>query len=341
MKLHLLMFTFAVGAVFASNAFACRTNDLIRCLDSACVTDITTDPGSRCRLCGPTDRARRAQLREDTYHGAGNALGFQALALDASSNVNLSARELRDAPTNSEDRFVWATEKCVAKIRNCDENNSWDTIEEYMKLVEQSCAASDAANRFHETATAVAEVKDTEMCVALTGLCMEEDARCGAGWVNCRGVGNDAAFDRFFGLCLLEHGCEDGEIREGNNVIKRRGSINADLKSQIRNLDVRDRERLANAETNAAADRQRRWNRAVNLCKDDRAKRDCIRVYCAMFDTALGARTVAATSLLAPETTDNCTHPAAREMATNLCTSFNAEACKVVNQANFNFGDNR
>ncbi|MDR0449513.1 MAG: hypothetical protein LBG89_03605 [Rickettsiales bacterium] len=327
--MHRLIVALSLVALYAPDGAAapksakCKTADLVKCIDSVCLTDLATDPGSRCVLCGSAKASEIAGRKKDTYHGAENAPKFQALSLGANSKILISDKDLKKAPSAPDERYAWAVNQCLEKVSNCEAD---DAREEYDPLIETSCRAFMSAEEYSAAASKVAAVKSEETCRTEIGICMTNDLRCGAGWVNCKGDMASAAFDKFYSSCLLESGCVDNG-----------GAILAYLKAQSKSVDEAIDARLAGAKAAANAARKERWNAIVDVCTDGVAKKQCIANYCAMFDTAMGAHGTPGGAVMALASS-GCVYAASRSMAESIC-SYVDEICKIEKQSNFDFGD--
>lgn len=298
-----------IAAFYAGAAHsACRTPDLITCMDSVCVTDLTTDPGSRCVLCGSDQASSIASAKKDTYAGAANAPKFQALSLGLSSSLVISERDLRNAPNAPSERYAWAINSCLKKVSSC---NADDARYEYDSLIEKSCRAFMSETEYLAATQKVAAEKSPDVCRTEIGVCMTAAARCGDGWMQCTGEGA-AAFDRFFASCLIESGCTDNG-----------GEIMAWAHSQSESVIDAIDERLKSAAQVAADARRAKWESFASICDEDSAKMQCVASYEQMFNAALGLPGQSAT--------------AATQMAHTICGYVDDQFCSIIRSTSFDF----
>ncbi|MDR2685487.1 MAG: hypothetical protein LBB23_01785 [Rickettsiales bacterium] len=307
---------------FGAPKAVCRIPDLTNCIDSACAKDLSTDPGSRCTLCGSERASNIAKSKKDTYIGAGFAPTFQSLSIGAGNpKLLISDREMKNAPDAPDERYAWSIGMCIGKVPNCTNDDARD---EYDKLIKESCRAFMTAEEYDAATSKVAAEKSKDECKTLIGSCMTNEARCGAGWVNCKANMPDSAFDQFYSSCLLDSGCAD-----------KGGAILAELKTMAKSVDDIIDKRLADAKQNAADARKARWETWAQSCSNSHeARSKCVENYCWMFDEALGVNGTTSAKTMG---TTSCKFQASRAMAETLCGYVDDEVCKIQRAANFKF----
>ncbi len=174
-----------------SGAATCSRANLTRCLDSACALNIGSNPAARCQYCGTS----AAGVPDSTMRN---------VSVGGITRYNISARELRNAPTDAGARYAWATRKCLAILPDCTAD---DVTETYDTLIEQSCRAAGVNAQMESIRKNMVQTKSATVCQSTINACMTNDNKCGANYVNC---GVDSDFDKFFSTCGIDAlGCDE------------------------------------------------------------------------------------------------------------------------------------
>jgi len=209
------------------------------------------NPAARCQLCG-TASAGDAQNK-----------GLAQVSVGASAKNTISDKELKSAPADPGERYLWAIGECVKKIEGCTADDTSD----YDKLIEQSCRAA-GINAQLATAAKKANVKKTDdVCGNEINACVLDEKRCGRDWLACK---EDADFDRNFSACAVAStGCDEftAGIRSG---------LIASRKSTIDNAaDV-----LVSVVAGYQAAREARLTAARDSCKNNASRDVCTKNIC-------------------------------------------------------------
>ncbi|MDR1027537.1 MAG: hypothetical protein LBL46_03930 [Rickettsiales bacterium] len=215
-----LAFLPSVGA-----AAKCKISDLQKCLDSACYDEL--DAGSRCYMCGTS----AAKKPEKEKYALGDTPEMQTLAVGKSSKNTLSDKELKKAPTDPGSRYQWATDECLAKLKDCDAE---EVADNYDKLIDASCKIAMGESEYAESMKKAAVKKTRENCQAEMNVCVLADKRCGGNMLKCE---TDEVFNREVSACLVEvSGCGDFMTdlrnfakRTRDDMVKKNESRLADL----------------------------------------------------------------------------------------------------------------
>ncbi len=253
MKIRELVFFNVFLMVPALSYGACSVANLTRCLDSVCAINIGANPAARCQYCGS------ASAGEPTKSTA-----MKTVSAGTSAKYTISDKELKKAPTDPGERYVWGTEQCLKKVSGCTPD---DVEENYDKLIEQSCTAAGISNEMANLAKKANEKKSQNSCSTEITTCLVDTKRCNADYSNCE---SDANFDKYFAECgVLSTGCEDflAAIKTDLTSARDTSIANADklLENIIASYKSAREQKLASAQT---------------ACKNSKAKNDCIERVC-------------------------------------------------------------
>lgn len=188
------IFIFAIGfvALNAGNALAatCSRANLTRCLDSACALNISANPAARCQYCGTSDAGspKTANLRG---------------VFTGSTKYNISDKDLKSAPTDPGERYVWATRKCMEKLPDCTTD---DVSETYDSLIEQSCKAAGINAKMDVLQAKLTKTQSSVSCENNISACVTGDQNCASDFARCL---TDSDFARIFAECsVAATGCD-------------------------------------------------------------------------------------------------------------------------------------
>lgn len=254
MKYRLLFSTF--GLVFApAFAFgACSVANLTRCLDSACALNIGANPAARCQYCGSASAGLPTK-----------STSMKSISAGASSKYTISDKELKKAPSDPGERYVWATRLCINKVKGCTAD---DVTDNYDSLIQQSCTAAGISVQMANLTQKANEEKSQSECTREISACIVEDKRCAADYRNCE---SDADFDKFFSQCAVEStGCDNFAHNIRNNLITSRDGA-------IQNAD----KVLAMIVSTYQTARENKLKSAKNSCVDDASTKKCVATVCA------------------------------------------------------------
>ena len=251
MKNRILILAFgflcAPGLAFG----ACSRNNLTKCLDSVCAINFGMNPAARCQYCGS------ASAGEPVSNGM-KSVGAGA------SKYELTDKELKKAPTDPGERYVWATNQCLKKVDGCDADDVTDT---YDSLIEQSCKAAGISAAMVNLAQKVNTAKSQSTCSTDISSCLINEKRCGAGYTKCK---DEADFDKYFSDCgVLSTGCEQ-------YLTQIRSKLFASRNDAIKNAD----QVLKNIVAAYQKNRQQKYDNTRQSCKDGEAKQQCIAQVC-------------------------------------------------------------
>lgn len=284
MNTRTIFFTIGIVALNIGPALSaqCSRANLTRCLDSACAINISANPAARCQYCGTSDAGtpKTTNMRSVTT---------------GSTKYNISDKELKSAPTDAGERYVWATRKCIEKLPDCTTD---DVSDMYDTLIEQSCKAAGINAKMAELQQKLTKTQGSGTCTNTITSCVTGEGKCRSDFSACS---NDADFSRIFAECSVSAtGCDQYTAKIKNDLIARRANT---YKSKDTAIDAI-----------VATYRSNRTN-----------KLNVIRSGCAdgsMYDSCYESACV-------NNTTTNCATPQERTIATNLC-KFYEIACGTI-----------
>ncbi len=187
MKTKTLFLLPALMLGYGANAAAqCSHANLIRCLDSACAINMSSNTIARCQYCG-TSAAGVPPTKNV----------MKSVSAGSSTKYNISDKELKKAPTDAGERYAWATLQCLQKLSDCTIN---DVEEAYDPLIETACAGASAIAGMADMIAELHSEQSASVCSATVRNCMLGADRCGFGFDKCF---DDTNFDREFSTCLL------------------------------------------------------------------------------------------------------------------------------------------
>ena len=130
---------------------ACSVANLTRCLDSACAINIGANPAARCQYCGSSAAGKPSTANVMKNISAGSVTKYI-----------LSDKELKKAPSDPGERYVWATKQCLKKLKDCTPD---DVSDNYDSLIEKSCTAAGIAAEMTRL-TDEAKIEKTQTIIA-------------------------------------------------------------------------------------------------------------------------------------------------------------------------------
>ena len=127
---------------------ACSVANLTRCLDSVCAINIGANPAARCQYCGSSSAGEPTK-----------STAMKSVSAGASAKYIISDKELKKAPSDPGERYVWGTKLCLEKLSGCTPD---DVEENYDNLIEQSCKAAGISADFVNLAKKANEKKSSQ-----------------------------------------------------------------------------------------------------------------------------------------------------------------------------------
>ena len=254
MKYHNLFLAVGLFMVPGFAFGACSTANLTRCLDSVCAINIGANPAARCQYCGSTSAGTPSTAGVMKNITAGSA-----------SKYTLSDKELKKAPTDPGQRYIWATEQCLKKLKDC---SGEDVSDNYDSLIEQSCKAAGISADMASLAKKVSQEKKQPACESEINSCLIAEKRCLADYRNCE---SDANFDKYFSECsIAATGCDSYISAIRSKMISSRDAA-------IKNADLALKN-IVNAYQTA---RKQKLAGTQQSCKDKSGKQNCVKTVCA------------------------------------------------------------
>ena len=249
-KLAFLALCFAFAPNLARAA--CSHANLTRCLDSACAINISTNPAARCQYCGTANA------------GTPSNDGMRSVSVGTSTRYNISAKELKSAPTDPGKRYTWATTKCLELVAGCTPD---DVSDAYDKLIEQSCTAAGISAQMESLHAKSAKQKTQNACSGEISACMMSDTKCTSNFGECA---TDENFNKFFAACAADAtGCDNYTSQIRADVLSSRDSMIKNANAII--------ESIANGYADA---RDKRINAANATCANNSGRESCISKMC-------------------------------------------------------------
>lgn len=279
MKPHLLFLPLILLTCrVADAASSCSRANLTRCLDSVCAINISSNPAARCQYCGTS--------------GAGIPPKNNMRSVSTgSTKYNISATELKKAPNDPGERYIWATQQCIAKVSGCTPD---DVTETYDKLIEQSCTAAGVSAKMAQVQADARKTRTQSDCESEITSCLITDSACGADYSNCS---ENSDFDKFFAACGVQSaGCDEfiSDIRttllsERDNTIKNADTILTKIITAYQNTRA-----TKLADTRSDCDSDKKFDKCVETvcennmpdkCTDD-SERVSAGLLCQFYKTA-------------------------------------------------------
>lgn len=260
----------------------CSRINLTKCLDSACAINLSANPAARCQYCGTADAGEPA------------ANAMKSISAGSSSKNTIPAKELKNAPSDPGERYVWATKQCLAIVNNCSTD---DVAEAYDPLIEKSCTAAGISNKMAAAQkNAVKNTKTAASCTDEISVCITKPEKCDTDFSKCA---NDEQFDNFFAVCSSQSlGCTNFIDKARNEIANNRTSVTKSIASNI--------DSIVAAHKNA---RNQKITSIKSDCSNNNIYERCVKTACK------------------DNTNDNCASD--NSIASNLC-EFYKTACKRI-----------
>ena len=265
-------------------AAPCSRINLIKCLDSGCAINLSSNPAARCQYCGTADAGLPA------------ASAMKSVTAGASSKNTISAKELKNAPTDPGERYVWATKLCLSKVQNC---TAEDVTEAYDPLIEKSCTAAGISN---DMATLQKKAANSEksktVCTNEISVCITKPEKCDSNFSKCA---DEAQFNNFFAACAAQtSGCTNSiDAARDTIATNRTSTLNAtdsNLTAIVASYQNARSQKMASIKTN---------------CENNTDYENCVKNACKT------------------NTNNNCGTDAEQTIANNLCQFYKTACTKV------------
>ena len=255
MKHLTCIFSLILFSVSANAATTCSRANLTRCLDSVCAINMSTNPSARCQYCGTSNAGTPPVIK-----------GLRNVSVGSSAKYNISDKELKKAPSDPAQRYIWATKQCIAKVSGCTTD---DVSETYDKLIEQSCTAAGISSKMSELQSELNKEKTSDQCETAITSCIITDQRCTSDWRACE---SDSDFDKYFAECSIiddASGCD-------NHISDIKNTLTAARDNAIKNAD----KLLAQIVSGYQNARTKKLSDIENGCKNDKIFEQCVNTIC-------------------------------------------------------------
>ncbi len=253
MKTRTLLFS---GLMLFAPTFvygACSVANLTRCLDSVCAINIGANPAARCQYCGSKSAGEPTK-----------STAMKSITAGASAKYTISDKELKKAPSDPGERYVWGTKLCLEKVSGCTAD---DVTDNYDSLIEQSCTAAGISAEMASLSKKVNTVKTQSACTTEISACVIEEKRCNADYKNCE---SDSDFDKYLSECgVMSNGCDEFLSNIRKTLTDTRKTMYATANQIV--------QKIIAAYQSA---RKQKLTNAQNACKNNKAKTDCINRVC-------------------------------------------------------------
>lgn len=247
---------FSVAFLFAPTFVygACSVANLTRCLDSVCAINIGANPAARCQYCGSSNAGEPVK-----------STAMKSITAGASAKYTISDKELKNAPKDPGERYVWGTKLCLEKVSGCSAD---DVTDNYDSLIEQSCTAAGISTEMESLAKKAAAKKTQSLCSTEISSCVIAENRCNGDFKGCE---SDSDFDKYLSECGVEAtGCDEFMSDVRKTLSESRKSMYANASQLV--------QKIIAAHQSA---RKQKLTNAQTSCKNDKAKTDCINRVCA------------------------------------------------------------
>lgn len=189
---------------------------------------------------------------------------MKAISAGASAKYNISDKDLKNAPSDPGERYVWATKQCIAKVTGCTPDDVTDT---YDKLIEQSCTAAGVSAKMAKLQEKAKKTRTKSDCESEITACLIEDKACSSDYRKCEA---DASFNNFFSACGAQAaGCD-------NFISEIRDELIAARDSAIKNADSI----LAKIVASYQNTRENKLTETLNGCQDNKKFDTCVETVC-------------------------------------------------------------
>lgn len=232
---------------------ACSVANLNRCLDSVCAINIGANPAARCQYCGTESAGEPTK-----------STTMKSVSAGSSTRYIISDKELKQAPTNPGERYVWGTKLCLEKLPECTPD---DVTDNYDSLIKQSCTAAGISAEMVNLAKKANTAKTQTVCSTEISSCIVDEKRCTADYRNCNA---ESDFDKYFSECgVISNGCESFLSNIRQTLIA------------ARDTSIKNANKILQAVVDAYKKaREQKLANAQDSCKNNKAKTDCVTRVC-------------------------------------------------------------
>ena len=246
-----ICFALAPGFSYA----ACSRANLTRCLDSVCAINISTNPAARCQYCGTSNA------------GTPTNTAIKSVSVGASTKFVISDKDLKSAPSEPGQRYVWATQQCIQRVAGCDADDVSDT---YDKLIEQSCTAAGVNTQMASLTSKIGKTKSKDNCSGTISNCVQSVNHCHSDFSLCM---DDTEFAKHFSVCATESvGCDEYTTEIRNDLLANRDIIISNKSAST--------EEIAKSYQDI---RQSSINAMKQICDNNAGREYCIKSVCNQF----------------------------------------------------------
>ncbi|MBO4672158.1 MAG: hypothetical protein J5608_00710 [Alphaproteobacteria bacterium] len=276
---------FAVGlmALPGIAGAACSRINLTKCLDSACAINMGANPAARCQYCGTPEAGEPATS------------AMKSVTAGTASKNSISAKDLKKAPTDPGERYVWATKLCLEKITGC---TTEDVEETYDPLIEKSCTAAGISQDMAALQKKSTKTKSESACRNEINACVVSEKKCGADFSKCK---TNELFDQALASCTTQStGCTAFSKTIRESIAKTRADTISTAASNVQAI--------------VAAHIKRRMTKITSInqgCSGNTNYESCVAEACKN------------------NTPNNCANPDEQKIANYLC-QFHKTACERV-----------
>ncbi|MCR4917666.1 MAG: hypothetical protein K5912_01850 [Alphaproteobacteria bacterium] len=247
-----LCFTAFSGVAANAAPAKCSKINLTHCLDSVCNINGAINPAARCQYCGTANAGE--PLKKS---------GLTNITTGQSAKYTLNDKELKLAPNDPGQRYIWATQECIKKISECTTD---DVSNAYDKLIEQSCKAAGVSAKITVANANLNKKVSKTQCDNTITVCITKE--CGSYFENCS---DQADFDRSFSKCSTEAtGCGDylADFKKKHDT------------ARLNSTETREKSLLALVEKYKTT-RENKIAAAREACKKKTANTSCVERICA------------------------------------------------------------
>ena len=238
---------------------ACSVANLTRCLDSVCAINIGANPAARCQYCGTESAGEPTK-----------SVAMRNVSVGVSAKYTVSDKELKKAPKDPGERYVWGSRLCLTKVSGCTPD---DVSENYDSLIEQSCRAAGISAEMKNLVKKTTVAKAQSRCSTDIESCIMDEKYCNSDFRNCK---SDSDFDKYFSECGVSNsGCESflADIRKTLLAARKSGIANSEklLKNIVNAYQSNREQRLKTAQT-GCKNNQLTAECVVRVCKNNMRK---------------------------------------------------------------------
>lgn len=236
----------------------CSDTNLKRCLDSACAIGLTTNPNARCQYCGFASSFDNAASTKTSTN------------LGSASKYTISNKDLKKAPTDPGERYVWARQKCFEMLDECTANDA-DRV--YYPLILEACQNRNKKAEQKVLMSKSNNTKSDDGCYVAVNECITDDKHCLSDYRNCE---SDTDFTKYFSDCSIKPNVKQVCTPE---YLSKQRSVLIGVRDQTFKTAADNIKRVVKQHQDARKNPKRSDDPRV-ICKDDTGKQTCINSMC-------------------------------------------------------------